>query len=42
MLVDFAGVKIFDAITVDANILLSQKATNILTHELVRYKMRMA
>ena len=29
MLVDFAGVKIFDAITVDANILLSQKATNI-------------
>ena len=29
MFVDFAGVKIFDAITVDANILLSQKATNI-------------
>ena len=29
MLVDFAGVKIFDAITVEANILLSQKAANI-------------
>mgnify|MGYP002740860134 CR=1 FL=1 len=29
MLVDFAGIKIFDAITVDANILLSQKATNL-------------
>ena len=29
MLVDFAGVKIFDAITVEANILLSQKAVNI-------------
>ena len=26
MLVDFAGIKIFDAITVEANILLSQKA----------------
>lgn len=25
MLVDFAGIKIFDAITVEANILLSQK-----------------
>jgi len=29
MLVDFAGIKIFDAITVEANILLSQKAANI-------------
>ncbi|RKW54239.1 MAG: class I SAM-dependent DNA methyltransferase, partial [Prevotella sp.] len=29
MLVDFAGIKIFDAIKVDANILLSQKATNL-------------
>ena len=29
MLIDFAGIKIFDAITVEANILLSQKAANI-------------
>ena len=29
MLVDFAGIKLFDAITVEANILLSQKAANI-------------
>lgn len=42
MLVDFAGIKIFDAITVEANILLSQKAANILTHKLVWYKIRMA
>ena len=28
MLVDFAGAKIFDGITVEANILLNQKAEN--------------
>lgn len=42
MLVDFAGIKIFDAITVEANILLSQKQQIFLTHKLVWYKIRMA
>ncbi len=43
MLVDFAGIKIFDAITVEANILFYLKKQQIfLTHKLVWYKIRMA
>ena len=41
MLIDFAGIKIFDAITVEANILLSQKAANIFNTQACWYKMRM-